>query len=111
MKVQKLKNISKIVKQILVEDERAREDDAYLIFLVVQKVNPEMAGSMFRDVMFNAKNKGISFESIRRCRQKVQEQNPELRPKEKILKARTETEAIYRSFAVEDNMNHIPMID
>lgn len=113
MKVEKLKNISKIVKEILEQDERAREDDAYLIFLVVQKINPEMAGSMFRDVMFNAKSKGISFESIRRCRQKVQEQNPELRPSEKLLEARNETEAVYRDFAVgiEENMNHIPRID
>ena len=100
MKVQKLKNISKIVKEILQADKRAREDDAYLIFLVVQKVNPEMAGSMFRDVMFNAKNKGINFESIRRCRQKIQEKNPELRPEEEIIKVRQEAEEVYRDFAI-----------
>ena len=79
MKLKKLNNIAKIVKEILKEDERAREDDAYLIFLVVQKINPEMAGLMFKEVMFNAKNKGINFESIRRCRQKVQAENPELK--------------------------------
>ena len=32
--------------------------------------------------MFNAKNKGISFESITRCRRKLQEKNPELRDEE-----------------------------
>ena len=102
MKVQKLKNISKIVKEILQEDKRAREDDAYLIFLVVQKVNPEMAGSMFRDAMFNAKGKGISFETIRRARQHMQRKNPELRPEEEIIKARQEAEEVYRDFAIGD---------
>lgn len=32
--------------------------------------------------MCNAKNKGISFESITRCRRKLQEKNPELRDEE-----------------------------
>ena len=34
--------------------------------------------------MFNAKNKGISFESITRCRRKLQEKNPELRDEETV---------------------------
>lgn len=34
--------------------------------------------------MFNAKNKGISFESITRCRRKLQEKNPELRDVETV---------------------------
>lgn len=32
--------------------------------------------------MFNAKNKGISFESITRCRRKIQEKKPELKDQE-----------------------------
>jgi hypothetical protein len=32
--------------------------------------------------MFNAKNKGISFESITRCRRKLQERYPELKNEE-----------------------------
>ena len=36
--------------------------------------------------MFNAKNKGISFESITRCRRKLQEKNPELRDEETVRK-------------------------
>mgnify|MGYP001623094613 FL=1 len=34
--------------------------------------------------MFNAKNKGISFESITRCRRKLQEKNPELKDEETV---------------------------
>lgn len=34
--------------------------------------------------MFNAKNKGISFESITRCRRKLQEKNHELRDEETV---------------------------
>lgn len=36
MKVNKIKNIEKIVKEILEEDELARRDDCYLILKVVE---------------------------------------------------------------------------
>jgi hypothetical protein len=36
--------------------------------------------------MFNAKNKGISFESITRCRRKLQEKNYELRDEATVNK-------------------------
>ena len=36
--------------------------------------------------MFNAKNKGISFESITRCRRKLQKRYPELKNEETASK-------------------------
>ena len=45
---------------------------------------PNEVGKKFESVMFNAKNKGISFESITRCRRKLQEKNPELKDEETV---------------------------
>lgn len=50
-----------------------------MILKVISKLYPYEVGKRFETVMFNAKNKGISFESITRCRRKVQEKKPELK--------------------------------
>lgn len=73
-----LKNLEKTVEDILKNDELSRRDDCYLILQVITKLYPYEVGKKFKEVMFNAKNKGISFESITRCRRKLQEKNPEL---------------------------------
>ena len=71
------KLIKKTVYKILDEDEKAREDDNYLIFKVVQALEPELAGTAFANVMFNLKYKNISFEGITRARRKYFEEYPE----------------------------------
>lgn len=53
---------------------------------VISRLYPHEVGKKFATVMFNAKNKGISFESITRCRRKLQEKNPELRDEETVKK-------------------------
>lgn len=50
--------------------------------------------------MFNAKMKGISFESITRCRRKVQEERPELRDKETI-NYRSKKKKEYLNFVIQ----------
>ncbi len=99
MKTRELYKLEDIVKEMLEKDYRAREDDAYLIFLVVQKMHPDMAGTTFANVMFNAKKNKINFESIRRCRQKVQATHPELKNKE-IAEARFEEQTEYEKYAL-----------
>ena len=49
--------------------------------------------------MLNAKKNKINFESIRRCRQKVQEKYPHLKD-EKTTDARTEETKEYIDFAI-----------
>lgn len=66
------------MEEILRTDELSRKDDCYLILRVVSKLYPCEVGKKFETVMFNAKNKGISFESITRCRRKIQERKSEL---------------------------------
>jgi len=72
------KLIRKTVYKILDENENARNDDNYLIFKVVQELEPELAGTTFANVMFNLGNKQISLESITRARRKWAEQHRDL---------------------------------
>lgn len=80
-----LNNIRMIVESILLDDIKARKDDCYLILRVVEKLHPEETGKSFEDVMLNAKKNHINFESIRRCRQKVQSEYPELKDEETMI--------------------------
>jgi hypothetical protein len=81
MKTKDLYKLEDIIKDILEKDYMARSDDAYLIFRVVQVTHPHMAGTTFAEVMLNAKRNKLNFESIRRCRQKIQAKYPELKDK------------------------------
>ena len=84
--MKKLKKLEVIVEEILRNDELSRKDDCYLILQVVRRLYPYDVGEKFETVLFNAKNKGISFESITRIRRKLQEKNPELKDEETAKK-------------------------
>ena len=68
---------------------------------MISKLYPYEVGKQFATVMFNAKNKGISFESITRCRRKLQEKNPELRDEETV-KNRNKKQKEYIKYSVEN---------
>lgn len=72
------KLIRKTVYRILDENKDAREDDNYLIFKVVQELEPELAGTTFAHVMLNLGYKKISLESITRARRKWAEEHRDL---------------------------------
>jgi hypothetical protein len=71
--------IKKTVYSILEKDKYAREDDNYLIMRVVQRLEPNLAGTTFVEVMQNLTFKGISLEGITRARRKFFEEYPELK--------------------------------
>jgi hypothetical protein len=71
--------IKKTVYSILEKDKYARQDDNYLIMRVVQRLEPNLAGTTFVEVMKNLTFKGISLEAITRSRRKFFEQFPELK--------------------------------
>ena len=100
MKVNKIKNIEKIVKEILEEDELARRDDCYLILKVVEKLYPMEVGKTFYSVMISATNRGISFETITRARRRVQQKNPWLKDEE-TSKIREEEQKEYIDYALD----------
>jgi len=101
MKKARLKNLEKVVKQILENDELARKDDCYLILEVIRKMYPFEVGKTFAQVMFHAKDKGISFESITRARRKVQKKFPELKDNE-VAEIREAEQEEYREYAREE---------
>jgi len=93
-----------IVKRLLTEEPATRGSDNLLIQRVLEVIAAhygvdleevsivtflhEYAGSEFP-----------AFETIRRTRQKVQQQYPELKPNETVQKFRAEQERQYREFA------------
>lgn len=98
VQMKNLNRLKDIVEQILIDDEKARKDDNYLILKVIEKLHPDQVGKCFNDVMLNARQNGINFESIRRCRQRVQQLYPELKDFNTATKRQQQIES-YVDFA------------
>lgn len=64
MKIARLKNLEKIVENVLREDRLTRIDDCYLILKVIIKIYPFEAGKTFSEVMLGAKSKGVNMKDI-----------------------------------------------
>lgn len=95
-----LKNISRIVTEILKEDKRARNSDSYLYLAVCQKINPDCINRSFLYVMSQINDLGLpKMESVRRTRQKVQHDHPELAGNRTVTDQRRENEQEFRKFA------------
>lgn len=99
MRTKELVKLEDVIKDILQKDYIARNDDAYLIFRVVQITHPQLAGRTFAEVMLNAKKNKLNFESIRRCRQKLQSTYPELKNKQ-ISEIRSDEQLQYKEYAL-----------
>ena len=104
MKLNNLLKLDRVVEDVLRNDPYSRKDDCYLILRTIQKMYPGLAAELFVNVMLNAKNLGISFESITRARRKVQRNYPELCDTE-TESARQIEQLEYMQYA---NENHIP---
>ena len=102
-----LKAVSAIVKSILVENTRARNDDNVLYLMVLNHVSNRNSidiQSMTVPVfLMKMKEYGLpGFETVRRSRQKVQADNPELEGTESTRRKRAKQEAVYREFATSE---------
>lgn len=95
-----LQQTSKLVKQILIEDEHARSSDMYLYLKVCKRLNPSALFKPFMAVVAHLKDHNLPpFETVRRARQKIQEKCPELSAVDEVENARAELETEYREFA------------
>lgn len=97
-----LKNTTKLVKAILEQDGRARNDDNYLYLAVCRNKNPEVnyGAESFQFVINNMKHLGLpGFETVRRTRQKIQQHHPELAACPKVQDLRMIEETEFRRFA------------
>jgi len=82
--IKKIKKIKPVVERLLKEKPECRDNDQLLILCVWARQNPQLRQSMYAFKSFAfmfLKNGYANTESIRRSRQKVQEEQPELRGK------------------------------
>ena len=99
-----LQNTSQLVKVILEQDERARNSDNYLYLKVLQHMgacrNMQVDSMPLSDFLLSMADLGFpGFETVRRTRQKVQQQFPELAGSAAVGKMRTDREHGFREFA------------
>lgn len=100
------RKIKETVYKILKNDSRARVDDNYLIFKVVQELEPNLARTNFANVMERLSFREISCESITRARRDIGHEHPEL-VIDKAERARRKKEEEYFL----EYSRHIPRID
>ena len=95
-----------VVKDILSWNPNTRDDDFILIYEVYRKINPLVLKLSFGEILLCHNHFGLpSFESIRRSRQKVQQNNPDLRASEKMKDLRRINEEYYKYFSKERSEN------
>jgi len=92
---QKLKTVKERVEYILENYPEARNDDFYLYLIYVRLFEPKLSGYI-KYIPFNLVKTATRFETIRRCRQKLQEQGQYLPTDPKILRKRRKLAEIYR---------------
>ena len=92
---EKLKTVKERVEWILANHPEARNDDFYLYILYVRTFEPEL--SKYIDyIPFEIIKRSTRFETIRRCRQKIQEEGRYLPTDPKVLKKRRKLAEAYR---------------
>ena len=92
---EKLKTVKERVEWLLANYPEARNDDFYLYILYVRHFEPEL--SQYIDyIPFELIKKSTRFETIRRCRQKIQEEGRYLPTDPKVLRKRRKLAEAYR---------------
>ena len=99
-----LKAVSAMVKSILAEDTQARNDDNVLYLKVLQIVSNrnsiDLQSMTVPVFLLKIKEYGLpGFETVRRSRQKVQADNPDLAGNTAVRRNRAKQESVYREFA------------
>ena len=99
-----LKSTKALVQAILERDQRARNSDYYLYFVVIKTIAEKHKINLkeipVTDFLLNLHNSPFPpFESVRRSRQKVQEKFPHLAASAEVEEFRGENEEAFREFA------------
>lgn len=95
---------NKIVKAILVEEEKARNSDSYLYLKVLYRVG-QMKGidvnamSVPKFLLHRNELGFPCFETVRRSRQKIQSEHPELAACDDVEAQRIINERVFRDYA------------
>lgn len=109
----KLSRLEPIVKEILVDDPRTRDDDMYLYYMYVCKV---IGCWKFEEVFFDKdlrkEYKVSPYHSVARCRRKLQATCEELKPSKAVQDARLNETSDYINYAIDGyNTSFMKMID
>lgn len=103
-KLSELIATSEIVKLALEVAPETRSNDDLLYLYVCNMINPSVMVQPFHAVLAQRKSLNLpTFETVRRTRQKIQAESPELSGTKECRKARKELEAEFREFARCDN--------
>lgn len=90
-------NYYDVVRGILIENPKTRDDDMYLYSVFCAKYGLVKPDESFYSVMCTWKDRGLpSYESVARARRKVQEKEPTLSGKKRFIRIAEEQE--YRDF-------------
>ena len=96
----KLYETKELVKKVLEENERTRNSDNELYIEVCYRINPYVVKMPFDYVLLTLEEHSLPpFESVRRTRQKIQAECPNLRPCDEVALFRAENETAYKEFA------------
>ena len=95
-----IKEVSKLVKKILMEEPKARDSFCDLYYRVCLAKNTKALGMPFAQVLMNLRELNLPpFESVRRAKQKVQAAHPELRSTPEVEEQKILNEEIVRDYA------------
>ena len=98
--VKKIESVKETVKRVLEEDSFARGSDNCLWTKVCELTTEAIRYMSFSYVMTHAGELGLPpYETVRRARQKVQAEHPELRASDDVQKERQKRRAVYQTWA------------
>ena len=101
----RLRTVENLVRPILESNIEARNSDDILIYLVVKTCleNRKIKGKYsFENIILNRRKYGIpSFETIRRVRQKIQENEPRLGCSPEVRRKRNKQQNKFIEYALE----------
>ena len=99
-KLNELRTTQAIVKEVLLKHPFTRNSDNALYVKVCEKVNPAVISKPFWEVLARIDDYGIpQFETVRRTRQKIQHDNPELAGSDGVEAHRMLNEEAFKKYA------------
>ncbi len=97
----KLHTMEKVVLQVLEQSILARMDDYVLMYLVCEKINPDVCDMPFGMALCHHREYCIpNWKTIERCRRKIQRMRPDLVSNDTARKRYYE-EKVYKEYARE----------
>ena len=100
--MKRIRNTSEIVKSVLEQRYEARGNNDTLYAKVCERVNEECLSAPMKVFLSKRKEFNVpSFESVTRCRRKVQSEYPELRADDTVEGYRAMNEEIVKEYAKE----------